>query len=130
MSEDSIMPGASEPQQIPDSVEECADQPEVLVDRRGLLGLSLKWSKAALAAILIGGVVGTEEEAEAASWANRRGGGGWGNAPGPGSWVNRRPGSWVNGPGGWVNRRRPRGRWNPPRGSWVNRPGGSWANRR
>lgn len=118
MSEDSTMPGASEPQQTPDSVEQCADQPEGLLDRRALLGLSIKWSTAALAAILAGAaLLGTEEDAEAAvsAWVNRRGGGGWGN--GRGGWVNRRPGgSWGNRPGGgWVNRRG---------------PGGSWANRR
>jgi hypothetical protein len=115
MSEDSTMPGAPEPQQTRDSIEPCADQPEGLLDRRAALGLSVKWSMAALAAILAGaGLLDTEEEAEAAVnvWVNRRGGGGWVNRRGWGGWGNRRPGgSWWNGRGGWVNRRGPGGSW-------------------
>jgi hypothetical protein len=67
-----------------------------------LLGLG-RWSKAAIAVALLGGLAARQSDAQAASWVNRRGGvrgGAWVNGGGGGgSWVNRRGG------GGWINRR-------------------------
>ncbi|MFO1429772.1 MAG: hypothetical protein U1F76_06485 [Candidatus Competibacteraceae bacterium] len=94
---------------------------QVLYSRRTFLVSLGKWSKAVIAgAVLGGGLLGPEREAQA-GWINRRGGGGagWVNGGG-GGWVNRYGGGgagWINGGGGgWVNRR---GGWGG--GSWVNR---------
>lgn len=79
-------------------------------ERRVFLKSIGKWSGAAIMAALVGSVVGTAPEAQAASWINRGGG-----------WINRR-GGWINGGGGgWINR---------SGGGWINRSGGGWVNRR
>ncbi len=87
---------------------------EQLQTRRGfLIGLG-KWSQAVIGGAILGaGVLATEKSAAAASWINRRGGGGWINGGGGwinggGSWINGSRGGWVNrrGGGGWINRRR------------------------
>jgi len=97
---------------------------EELVDRRGfLLGLR-KWSLVVFGSAFLGGaLLGSDREADAATWANRAGGGGgWANraggggavvAPGGGAWANR-----AGGGGAWANRG----------AAWANR-GGSWVNR-
>jgi hypothetical protein len=75
---------------------------------RQFLGNLGRWSGASLAAVIGGAAwLSTSGSAAAASWINRRHGGGW---------VNGRGGGWINGGGGG--------------GSWVNRGGGSWVNRR
>lgn len=95
----------------PKRIEERDDrQPTESMERREFLGLTFKWSSAALAALVL--LVRNADEAEAGSWVNRRGGGGWINRGGGwinrgGSWVNRGGGGWINrrGGGGWINRR-------------------------
>jgi hypothetical protein len=96
-------------------------QPAESMERRQFLGLTLKWSSAALATLLL--LIGDTDEAEAASWINRRGGGGWVNG---GGWGNR-GGSWGNRGGSWANRG---GGWGNRGGSWINRGGGGWVDRR
>jgi hypothetical protein len=68
-----------------------------------LLGLG-RWSKAAIAAAVFGGVMAPGADVQAGAWVNRRGGtvvrgGGWINGGGGGgSWANRRGvGGWANG---------------------------------
>ena len=72
---------------------------DALGDRRKFLGDLGKWSAASLAAVTGGAAwLSTSGSARAASWINRRHGGGWVN--GGGSWVNRGGGGWVNRRGG------------------------------
>ncbi|MBK5967227.1 hypothetical protein CCR91_00140 [Thiorhodovibrio winogradskyi] len=69
-----------------------------------LLGLG-RWSKAAIAVAVFGGVMAPGADVQAGAWVNRRGGavvrggGGWVNGGGGGgSWANRRgAGGWANG---------------------------------
>jgi hypothetical protein len=74
-------------------------QDEEANNRRVFLQSMGKWSGAAIVAAVAGVGIGTAPDARAASWINRRGGGG--------GWVNRGGGGWVNrrGGGSWVNRR-------------------------
>jgi hypothetical protein len=89
-----------------------SDEGKELLGRRLFLLSMGKWSSAAIAAAMVGGVwVASLPKANAGGWVNRRGGygGGWINGashPG-GSWVNGGAGGWVNrrgGGGAWVNR--------------------------
>jgi hypothetical protein len=101
-----------------------ASEEHDLVSRREYLLSLKKWSKVVIGGVLFGGILtGTSQNADAAAWANRRGGGsGWSN--GRGVWVNSR-GGWGNGGGSWGNRS---GGWGNSGGSWGNR-GAGWANR-
>ena len=57
----------------------------------------LLWSKVVIGGVLLGSALtGSTQEAQAAGWVNRRGGGGaW--ADGGGSWANRRGvGAWAD----------------------------------
>lgn len=67
---------------------------DALLSRREFLKGLKKWSKVVIASAV--GIT-VANKADAASWVNRYGGGGWVNHGG-GSWINRR------GLGGWVNR--------------------------
>lgn len=100
---------------------ETADEP-IMEERRSFLRSLGKWSQAVIGGVLADGALVLASPAEAASWVNRHGGGGWVNRHG-GGWANRSGGSsgWVNrsGGGSWYNRG----------GGWVNRGGGSWYNR-
>ena len=80
-----MMPRELPPEENMDLIPEEDEEPvseEGDLDRREFFDLTLKWSKAALAAILAGTVIaGLDKEAEAGAWVNRRG-----------SWANRRGG--------------------------------------
>ncbi|NQX01249.1 hypothetical protein HQ447_11365 [bacterium] len=93
---------------------------EELHNRRLFLKGVGKWSGAAIMAAIAGSWIGTAPPAQAATWINRRSGGGWINGGGGGGWVNRGGGGggWINGGGGG--------------GGWINRRGGGggWINRR
>jgi hypothetical protein len=84
-----------------------------LRNRRLFLQGMGKWSGAAIAAAVFGGVW-FGSEVNAGIWINR-----WG--PRRGGWNNR----WGPGRGGWINR------WGPRRGGWINRGRGrgGWINR-
>jgi hypothetical protein len=109
--------------------EERSNNEEALMDRRGfLLGLK-KWSKIVIGSALLGSAVlnaATEQEAEAAAWANRAGGGGaaWANRAGGGAAVVRPSG----GGAAWANRAGGGGAWANRGAAWANR-GGTWVNR-
>ena len=102
-----------------------ASEEHDLVSRREYLLSLKKWSKVVIGGVLFGGILaGTSQNADAAGWANSRGGSAaWGNG-GRGAWVNNR-GGWGNGGGSWGNRS---GGWGNGGGSWGNR-GAGWANR-
>lgn len=88
---------------------------EETTNRREFLLSLKKWSKVVIGLAVVGAAGITDQDAEAGSWINRRGG--WINRP----WSNG--GSWANsGSGGWVNRH--------GGGGWANGSDGSWANRR
>ena len=100
----------------------------ILQSRREFLGAGMKWSKAVVAGVLLGGVLVNSPEAAAqrrgrSAWANRRGGGG--------AWRNR-GGAWANrsgGGGAWGNRSGVVRAWANRGKVWANR-GSVWANRR
>ncbi len=86
--------------QAPD--DNSADENELINRREFFVGLK-KWSKVVIGGAIAGSAIANaNQEALAASWANRRGGyrgGGWVNrGGGGGAWVNRRGGA------GWINR--------------------------
>jgi hypothetical protein len=121
MSDDSTTPEVPDQQQAVAPAEPPIEPPPDSLDRRAVLGLTVKWSKAAIAAVLGGAaipILGDDAEARVGSWANGRGvGRGWANARGGGGWANARGG------GGWGNAR--------GGGGWANAiGGGGWANRR
>lgn len=105
---------------------DCSNEQE-LMDRRGFFRSLKKWSMIVIGSAVLGGSLfspGTEEEAEAAGWANRGGGGAraWANrAGGGGAVVGRGGAAWANRAGGggvWANRG----------AAWANR-GVAWVNR-
>lgn len=82
--------------------DEITEQVGLTQQRREFLGGLGKWSSAAAIAAVGGAAwISSPGSAQAASWINRRiGGGGWINGRGGGGgWINRRGG------GGWINRR-------------------------
>ena len=93
--------------------ENSVDENELISRREFFVGLK-KWSKVVIGSAIVGSAVANaNQEAQAYTWLNRRGG--WGNGGG-GSWLNRAPWnnwnnwnnrgpSWLNGGGGWINRR-------------------------
>ncbi len=72
--------------------ENSADEEELINRREFFVGLK-KWSKVVIGGAIAGSAIANaNQEALAASWVNRRGGGGgkWANGGGGGKWVNRR----------------------------------------
>ncbi len=81
----------------------------VCESRREFLVAAKKWSKAVVAGAIFGSILLHDDDADAAGWANRRGGG-------RGAWRNGGGAAWRNG-GAWGNG-----------GEWGN-GGRIWANR-
>jgi len=87
--------------------ENSTDENELISRREFFVGLK-KWSKVVIGSAIVGSaVVNANQEAQAGSWINRRGG--WGNGRGGGiGWANGRGGGWINRRGGggvgWINR--------------------------
>ena len=115
--------------------EEVSENEEELTDRRGFLMSLGKWSKIVIGGALLGSaLLNSPEEARAAGWANRGGGGGaWANrSGGGGAWANRSGGgAWANrtgGGGAWANRSGGGGVWANRGAAWANH-GGVWVNR-
>jgi hypothetical protein len=114
--------------QDPQQCEENVNKEEKLLDRRQfLLGLR-KWSMIVIGGAVAGSeLIGSDQEANAAAWANRGGGGGgaWANrAGGGGAWANKAGG----GGGAWANRAGGGGAWANRGAAWANR-GSAWVNR-
>ncbi len=103
---------------------DCSNEQE-LMDRRGFFRSLKKWSMIVIGSAVLGGSLfspGTEEEAEAAGWINRGGGG---------AVVGRGGGAAVVGRGGgaaWANRAGGGGVWANRGAVWANR-GVAWVNR-
>lgn len=81
------------------------EEEKELLDRRLFLRGAGKWSGAAIAAAIFGGMwVAFAPKVNASIWINR-----WG--PRRGGWIN----GWGPRRGRWINR------WGPGRGRWLNR---------